>query len=794
MSRERKYFMNTLRIFLTAAAVISNAAEFELPLTITFNPRSNAINTPVCLDADFDQLTQGKLTPDLIDPHSLKVLRKKNDGSIEILSVQFEENLYYSNKGRIFWEVRNRQLKSEYTLKFDRRKPDGALRELPYMPVIGVGEELYAQQQKYNPVSVPGMHPFPILEDFDGDGKVDLISSSHYSNSINMPWAGIFFWKNTNTNEKPSFAPPLRLRAEGVDVWDLYNFADKRDYHFAPRLDFISEYYVRCDLFDWFGSGRKDLITLSRHGGIRVYRNTGKLRADGTPELVLALKIPLPASLAPGFPGMKVIDYDGSKRGSIIVMVSAVDQAVEYGQLIIMHNVSKSPDKPEFILRTPVMSHLYNPSATTFTISDTEKDWQKILNFSGGRSWCVDFADIDNDGENELLNVRNNGGDRAVIEVWKLLGSREKPLLEHAGVLSLPIDKNIFGFEFRIVRNKHFDGCLVGDRNTIRYYPRKKSNMLLPDAFGEMRLLEAESVRVKPAGYTRPWPIPGKNGCIDLLLGDEAGFISIARNTGTPEKPCFAYPQEMTDKNGNVLHLCREALISDFNLERGCGQLKPTVADWDNDGKTEIIVSGNTNKILLLDDVDFASGTVGSISEIKPRSGDKPFAWRKGVLARDIDNDGVCELLALNNEQEFCWYKQDGSPTMVREWKKLRFEDGKVITSNDIPPVRYRNPVVVFDLIDWDEKGIADLYISSNHNIARLEGADKSMTVFKRPTLVTTADGVIRLGLHENQVTFADINNDGIAEMLVGAESGYIHVFCRDYVRSILNTARVERE
>ena len=91
--------------------------------------------------------------------------------------------------------------------------------------------------------------------------------------------------------------------------------------------------------------------------------------------------------------------------------------------------------------------------------------------------------------------------------------------------------------------------------------------------------------------------------------------------------------------------------------------------------------------------------------------------------------------------------------------------------------------------VDWDKRGIEDLYISSNHNIARLEGADKSMTVFKRPSLVTTADGIIRLGLHENQVTFADINNDGIEEMLVGAESGYIHVFNRDYVRGILNTA-----
>ena len=42
----------------------------------------------------------------------------------------------------------------------------------------------------------------------------------------------------------------------------------------------------------------------------------------------------------------------------------------------------ESPEKPEFVLRTPVMSHLYRGESTAFTVDQNEKDWRKLLNFS----------------------------------------------------------------------------------------------------------------------------------------------------------------------------------------------------------------------------------------------------------------------------------------------------------------------------------------------------------------------------------------------------------------------------
>ena len=781
----------------------SATAEFRVPLAIRFAAGANRRSTPVRLDADFGRFSGGRLEDGLTDPHSIRVERRYPNGKTEILPVRFDERLYYGNSGWVAWRVAHCDKASEYFLRFDRRAADGSLRELPYMPAVGVGDELFAQALPDAPIFVPGMHPFPIAADFDGDGTVDLVSTSHYSNAVGMPWAGVFFWKNSGGNASPRFAPPMRLAADGVDVRDpfpeTFSFADddaaavEKIIRFPPRRDFISEFYIRCDLFDWFGTGRLDLVTLSRDGDIRVYRNTGMRRPDGTPELVLAVRIPLPKCLAPGFPGMRVIDYDGSGRGSILLTGWNVDQALEYGQLLIMHQTGGTPEAPEFTLRAPVMSQFYSPGQTRFTIPADETDWRSLSNFCGERAWCIDYADADGDGVCELLCRRGTGGDRGVIEVWKFTGTREKPVLEHAGLLAVPIAKYQYYFEFRMVRNAAFDGCFIagGNGGEIRYFRRRRKNMLKPGAFVDAGPLTGQAIRLRPAGYTRPWPIFRPDGLTDLLLGDEPGFLSIARNTGTRGKPVFACPERMTNPDGKVLHFCREAILHDGNLERGCGQLKPCVADWDGDGRPEILTSGNTNRIFLLSEVDFAAGTVGEIAEITVENG--AFAWRKGILARDVDGDGVCELLAVNAEQEFCWYKQAGSPTRVREWRKLRFDDGKIITSNDIPPRQFPNPAAAFDFADWSGRGICDLFVSTNFRVTRLVGCDRKMTVFRRPEYVDLPDGPLYLGLHENQVTFADIDADGVPEMLVGAESGLIHVFHRDYIMGAVSRAAVPK-
>ena len=212
--------------------------------------------------------------------------------------------------------------------------------------------------------------------------------------------------------------------------------------------------------------------------------------------------------------------------------------------------------------------------------------------------------------------------------------------------------------------------------------------------------------------------------------------------------------------------------------------------DWAPDGVFDGVRSGNTDgSVAIFPSKRVFVGVEHPMAKLTVENG--AFAWRKGILARDVDGDGVCELLAVNAEQEFCWYKQAGSPTRVREWRKLRFDDGKVITSNDIPPRQFPNPAAAFDFADWSGTGICDLFVSTNFRVTRLAGCGREMTVFRRPEFVDLPDGPLYLGLHENQAAFADIDADGVPEMLVGAESGLIHVFHRDYITGAVSRAAV---
>ena len=101
------------------------------------------------------------------------------------------------------------------------------------------------------------------------------------------------------------------------------------------------------------------------------------------------------------------------------------------------------------------------------------------------------------------------------------------------------------------------------------------------------------------------------------------------------------------------------------------------------------------------------------------------------------------------------------------------------------------NPAAAFDFADWTGRGISDLFVSTNFRVTRLAGCDREMTTFRRPEFVDLPDGPLYLGLHENQLAFADIDADGVPEMLVGAESGMIHVFHRDYISGAVSRAAV---
>jgi len=277
-----------------------------------------------------------------VDPHSIVVLRERPNGAVARISPWFSESLYYGNRGTISIPVQAPRRGGRWALLFRERRKDGSLLPFPeYIPPVGVGDELLLNSGRFAPMSVPGMHASPIAVDWDMDGRVDILSTSHYSNTLGMPWSGVFVFRNIGSPARPRFGPPLRLYADGVDEEDSSRPGSVSS--FAPKKGFISEYYLRADVFNWFGEKYPDLVTASAQSSfIKVYRNTGKKDRVGLPILKLALRIPKPREMD-GITGLRVLDWDGEGRPSIVLGSSMVDHGLDRGRLVLLWNHSDDP-------------------------------------------------------------------------------------------------------------------------------------------------------------------------------------------------------------------------------------------------------------------------------------------------------------------------------------------------------------------------------------------------------------------------------------------------------------------
>jgi hypothetical protein len=739
--------------------------------------QTNESSFPVRVEIDFAKalnLADGEL----IDPHTL-VVKRKIEGKVRRYPVQFDERLYTGNQGWVAWRVEEPEAGGEWWLEVRLRATDGRLAKAPYRPMVGVGDELFYNGNPWHPIGVPGMHSFPLAVDWNGDGLIDIISSSHYSNTQGMPWAGIFYWRNIGTNRSPRFAPPMRLSADKVEHQDpgryLWGYSGEieRYYQFPPRPDFISESYIRCDVYDWFGTGRQDLITLSREGDIRVYRNTGTYDGAGLPKLELAVKIPLPGSLAPSaYCGLRVMDWDGSGRPSILFGLAYADFGVDYGQMMLFLNTGGSKTNPRFKI-IPL-------SRSDRPVSPEVDDFSKLQNFIGMRAWSFDVCDIDQDGRWELLFCH-----KSVIEVWKNVGSPDRPVMMPLG--ELPWSRHYTSFGFRFVKNAAFDGCLVGSCNSgagFRYFKRVKDDPFDPKAFIDAGLLLGEGGKVRVEGYVRPSPVDlTGSGRMDLVCGDEPGFVTRIKNIGTKDQPAFADPEKLTDAKGNLLHLCRENILHDGDHEAACGQLKPQVCDWDGDGNLDIIVANNTNRIFWLKGYRPETNKIQSSVELKVKGQLDPFGWRKGMALGDFNADGKLELVTADPQGRICLFQKTSDSSVLSPGKPLTYTDGNVLTVNDVPPNHYKPQLVWMYAADWNNSGRQDLFIGSNMTVSFLENAGTAKKpVFKKPVPLTTPDGPLFIGHHETQPAVYDWDGDGRPDLMVGGENGGIYLFHRDWL------------
>ena len=151
---------------------------------------------------------------------------------------------------------------------------------------------------------------------------------------------------------------------------------------------------------------------------------------------------------------------------------------------------------------------------------------------------------------------------------------------------------------------------------------------------------DGKPINVGPAAAVFAADFEGK-GLLDLVIGNIGGTLFLAQNTGTPRHPKFAMPHELT---------------ADGRLMQVQGDAGPTVADWNGDGKLDLIVGDNSGEVRLFLNrssdrtPDFAAPTflvkpTGQVYNV-PESMNAPSCGaRTKPTVADFNGDGRLDLL-----------------------------------------------------------------------------------------------------------------------------------------------------
>ncbi|MCX6640903.1 MAG: FG-GAP-like repeat-containing protein [bacterium] len=400
------------------------------------------------------------------------------------------------------------------------------------------------------------------------------------------------------------------------------------------------------------------------------------------------------------------------------------------------------------------------------------------------------FKDVDSDGLADLLVGNNSGG--AVF--FKNVGQPGNPSWSYQTQfyqgINLTMKSSVCVFDLNADSLQDvIMSALAGD---IYYY---RNNGPAPSpSYTNMGILGSANHN----GVPTFWDLDGDND-LDLISGESDGNLDVWNNTGNAAHPRFEFSQ-------NTLAYFDVGLLS-----------KPALADIDDDGDLDLFIGRHRWGITYLENI----GTPDSAAwhRVADNYANINFSGDESLVFNDIDNDGDLDLLIGLANGTLAYYRNSGTP-QAPVWVAPVLNYTGVDVGNNASPA----------FADLDGDGDLDLFVGSESgavrylrrvgslvdpvwqdlgNIPAIDVGNYSTPFFTDIDADGDSDMVIGCGnitgwlnLYTNiggpyqsvwaapvspwndwdfgddsAPVFADLNDDGRVDLLVGCESGGLYLF-----------------
>ncbi|MFB3904608.1 MAG: FG-GAP repeat domain-containing protein [Acidobacteriota bacterium] len=452
----------------------------------------------------------------------------------------------------------------------------------------------------------------PLIIDWDGDGKKDVLAGSH--------WNRVVFFRNEGTNRARKLVYKGFVEVEGKPM----------ALPFSPLVVgsediFKEDYYPVLASADWDGDGDGDLLAGGYvTGRIYFYENVGR-NPNGVPRLRLAGPLEAdgkPLNVGEWCASPCAADFDGD--GDL--------------DLVSGRFKWKVPD-PEHYLR------YYENVGTKRQAVLKERPFPKQGTFPAHNLAVPRAADWDSDGDLDLA-VAAAGN----IYLYRNLGDRRRPLFEAHdrplsstwGNVELPGTGAYISTQF-IDWNR--DGRLDVVSNYEAYLDQGKGN---PGVYGEKVDVLPPGVRIAHPSNTGDdwfWPrlydLDG-DGRLDVLFGDWGGHVWFHRNLSTSGERRFdldGFKLKTVDGNEIKVGPIGKDPKKDFAALQGARTVF-TAADFNQDGMLDLAVSDEHGEVRYYENAGPEDNPLFCRGVVVARTGSRGM-----VDAVDWNRDGLIDLL-----------------------------------------------------------------------------------------------------------------------------------------------------